>query len=311
MNRIDRVSAILIQLQSRSTIKAQQIAERFDISLRTVYRDIRTLEEAGIPIIGNPGIGYSLVAGYKLPPLMFTQAEALAFMTAEKLVNELTDSGSSEHYRSGMDKIKAVLRFADKDVLENIEASFGIMKTYRSKISDSGNTIQILLNSIEKRRILRITYFSDYKQKVSQREIEPVGIFFSRINWYLIAFCHTRNEYRTFKLNRIQEMSESGETFTKEHPSLNDFLEDTRKKEDLKEVVIRLKKNNISILGDDKYYHGLFSEIENGEYVELSFLTFSLEKFARWYLSFADTATIIQPDSLITEVRNILNRISI
>ena len=70
MNRIDRISAILIQLQSYSLVKAQQISERFNISIRTVYRDIRTLEEAGIPIIGNPGIGYSLAEGFKLSPLM-------------------------------------------------------------------------------------------------------------------------------------------------------------------------------------------------------------------------------------------------
>jgi predicted DNA-binding transcriptional regulator YafY len=98
MNRIDRLSAILIQLQSRPLTKSQQIADRFGISPRTVYRDIRALLDAGIPIIGSPGIGYSLVQGFKLPPLMFTQAEAIAFLTAEKLVNELTDLGSIEQY---------------------------------------------------------------------------------------------------------------------------------------------------------------------------------------------------------------------
>ena len=109
MNRIDRISAILIQLQSHSLVKAQQISERFEISIRTVYRDIRTLEEAGIPIIGNPGIGYSLAEGFKLPPLMFTQKEALSFLIAEKLVHELTDSNSNEHYKSGIEKIKSVM----------------------------------------------------------------------------------------------------------------------------------------------------------------------------------------------------------
>ena len=108
MNRIDRISAKLIQLQSHSLVKAQQISERFNISIRTVYRDIRTLEEAGIPIIGNPGIGYSLAEGFKLSPLMFTQKEALSFLIAEKLVHELTDSNSNEHYKSGIEKIRSV-----------------------------------------------------------------------------------------------------------------------------------------------------------------------------------------------------------
>jgi predicted DNA-binding transcriptional regulator YafY len=77
LNRIDRVTAILIQLQSKRVVKAQEIADRFTISLRTVYRDIKTLEEAGIPIIGEAGVGYSIMEGYRLPPVMFTKKKPL------------------------------------------------------------------------------------------------------------------------------------------------------------------------------------------------------------------------------------------
>src|SRR3954465_1610992 len=121
MNRIDRVTAILIQLQSRKIVKAQDIAERFNISLRTVYRDIRTLEEAGIPLIGEAGVGYSIMDGYRLPPVMFTKEEATAFLTAEKLVEKLTDTSTKESYRSAMYKVRSVLRSAEKDHLESIE----------------------------------------------------------------------------------------------------------------------------------------------------------------------------------------------
>ena len=91
MNRVDRISAILVMLQSRSVVRAVDIAKRFDISLRTVYRDMSSLYEAGVPICGDAGVGYSLIDGYRLPPLMFTQAEALAFVTAGKFVEQLTD----------------------------------------------------------------------------------------------------------------------------------------------------------------------------------------------------------------------------
>jgi predicted DNA-binding transcriptional regulator YafY len=309
MNRIDRVSAILVQLQSRSLVTAQHIADRFDISLRTVYRDIRALAEAGIPIIGNPGVGYSLVSGFKLPPLMFTQEEAFAFLTAEKLVNELTDSGSSEHYRSGMNKIRAVMRFADKDVLESVEVNMEILKTYKSP--SGANMLQILLQSLARKKALRISYFTDLRQETSERNVEPVGIFFSRAHWYLIAFCLTRNEYRTFRVDRIQTTNELNEDFSKQHPPLKDFLDDVRRTQDLEEVVIRLQKDKASIVDDDKYYHGLFSEHETGNGVELSFLTFSLDKFARWYLSFADIATILKPEALKEKVRAILRNISV
>src|SRR6185312_10720614 len=126
MNRIDRLTAILIQLQSRRVVKAQDIAERFSISLRTVYRDIRTLEEAGIPLLGEAGVGYSIMDGYRLPPVMFTKEEATAFLTAEKLIEKLTDNTTGEHYRSAMYKIKSVLRSAEKDYLENLDANIHV-----------------------------------------------------------------------------------------------------------------------------------------------------------------------------------------
>src|SRR6195952_2114515 len=105
MNRINRVSAILIQLQSRRVVKASDIAARFNISLRTVYRDVKTLEEAGVPIIGEAGVGYSIMDGYRLPPVMFTKEEATAFLTAEKFVEQLTDNETSAYYQSAMYKV--------------------------------------------------------------------------------------------------------------------------------------------------------------------------------------------------------------
>src|SRR6201996_7038224 len=106
MNRIDRVTAILVQLQSRKVVKAQDIADRFRISLRTVYRDIRTLEEAGIPVLGEAGIGYSIMDGYRLPPVMFTKEEATAFLTAEKFMEKLTDASTGTNYKSAMYKVR-------------------------------------------------------------------------------------------------------------------------------------------------------------------------------------------------------------
>ncbi len=118
MNRIDRVSAILIHLQTKKIVKAQEIADRFSISLRTVYRDIKALEESGVPVGGEAGVGYQLMEGYRLPPVMFTKEEAIAFLTAEKMVEKLTDASSKKHYKEAMLKIKAVLRYSEKDLLE-------------------------------------------------------------------------------------------------------------------------------------------------------------------------------------------------
>ena len=90
MNRIDRLTAILIQLQTKKVVKAQEIADRFNISLRTVYRDIRALEEAGVHIGAEAGIGYFL-ENYHLPPVMFTTEEASALMLGAKLIEKMSD----------------------------------------------------------------------------------------------------------------------------------------------------------------------------------------------------------------------------
>src|ERR1700752_4537968 len=127
MNRIDRLAAILIQLQSRRLVKAQDIADKFSISLRTVYRDVRALEEAGVPVIGEAGAGYKLMEGYKLPPVMFNQDEASALLTGAKLVQSKTDAGIWKHYTSALDKIKAVLRISEKDHIEEIDEHVAVI----------------------------------------------------------------------------------------------------------------------------------------------------------------------------------------
>jgi predicted DNA-binding transcriptional regulator YafY len=120
MNRIDRISAILIQLQSKRVVTAKEIARRFDISIRTVYRDIRTLEGAGIPIGSEAGLGYYLVEGYRLPPLMFTTDEVGALITAGKFVDRFADPSSKASYDSALYKIRAVLKSRDWDHAEEL-----------------------------------------------------------------------------------------------------------------------------------------------------------------------------------------------
>src|SRR5690606_7724559 len=121
MNRIDRLTAILIQLQTKRIVKAEEISERFEISLRTVYRDVKALMEAGVPIGSEAGKGYFIVDGYHLPPVMFNQDEASAMLTAGKLVDKMTDDSIRKAYESALLKIKSVLNDTEKDHLENLK----------------------------------------------------------------------------------------------------------------------------------------------------------------------------------------------
>lgn len=310
MNRIDRISAILIQLQTRRVVRAQDIADRFAISLRTVYRDIKTLEEAGIPIIGEAGVGYSLVDGFRLPPVMLTREEATAFLTAEKLVEQLTDNAVKADFTSAMFKIKAVLKSTEKDFLEDIDSSIRVLKSRRQTNNALElNLLQNTLKSISEKLALHINYFTYYRQEATERIVEPVGVFYLDNYWHLIAYCRMRNDYRDFRLDRISGIRLTDSPFTKEHPPLQEYLECRPKEENVSEVIIHVNKRVHPYLEGQKYYNGFISETFQGDKVEMHFLTSYLTGFSRWYLMFADEACIIKPTELKDKVKEIASSV--
>ncbi|MDI9863229.1 YafY family protein [Flectobacillus sp. DC10W] len=310
MNRIDRVTAILIQLQSKKVVKAQELADRFEISLRTVYRDIRTLEEAGVPIIGEAGIGYSLMEGYRLPPVMFTKEEATAFLTAEKLVEKLTDEQTRNTYQSALFKVKAVLKMTEKDYLDTISNHIEVLDNpYLPKHHDESNHIQTLLQSIAERRCVEMLYFANHSQVDSQRIIEPVGIFLQATAWYLIAYCRLRSDYRHFRIDRIKELKNTNLGFSSEHPSLQTYLPKFSQRENLTLVKILVQKNVLRYFGDQKYYNGFVDQKDRGEKVEMTFLTASIRGFAHWFLNFGEYAEILEPIELRGMVKGIVLKI--
>ncbi len=304
MNRIDRVTAILIQLQSKRVVKAQEIADRFSISLRTVYRDIKTLETAGIPVIGETGIGYSIMEGYRLPPVMFTKEEAIAFLTAEKLVEKLTDSSTQETYSAAMFKIKSVLRLSERDHIENMEQHIEVIDSpYFSKQKTDNGYLQKILQAIAEKLVINIDYFSEHSQQKNNRNIEPVGIFFMGRYWYLIAWCMLRKDYRTFRVDHIRYLSLTAIRFEKEHPTLSSFLTKVSKEKELHTIILLVEKNIVRHLGEQKFYNGFVSQKEMGDKIEMTFLTESLEGFARWYLLFGEWAEIVTPETLTGIIR--------
>ena len=113
--RLARLTAILTHLQSKRLITASELAKKHGVSIRTIYRDIRALKRSGVPIITEEGKGYTLIEGYHLPPVSFTESEANALITAEQLISRNRDASLIEQYRQAMTKIKAVLRHKEKD----------------------------------------------------------------------------------------------------------------------------------------------------------------------------------------------------
>lgn len=314
MNRIDRLAAILIQLQSRRLVKAQDIADKFFISLRTVYRDIRALEEAGVPVIGEAGTGYKLMEGYKLPPVMFNQEEASALLTASKLVQSKTDAGISKHYTSALDKIKAVLRVSEKDHMEEIDEHIVVMN-HRAFMPQPPPELhlQSLLKAISTSSVIDMNYTSIDKNEVTHRKIEPVGIYYMGSHWYVVAFCQLRNDYRNFRTDKIDKLIITDEPISKTHPPLQSFIDKMPDEKPVQQVVIDVEPDIVKYLGEQKYYSGFVEEERVGEYIRMNFLTGSLMGFARWFMLFGDHAKIIEPvalSELVAEIaENILKKL--
>jgi predicted DNA-binding transcriptional regulator YafY len=279
------------------------MAERFDVSLRTIYRDMRTLSEAGVPICGNSGVGYSLVEGYRLPSLMFTKEEAMAFLTAEKIIEQLTDTQNSNYFRQGMDKIRAALRAVDKKYLHDMDATIAVYKS-RNASESLPNLLQIILSSINDKLILEIDYINA-DENASKRALEAVGVSYSHPRWYLAAWCHLREEYRMFRLDRINNIKTTDNEHTKIHPPLESLL-GCDVPQCLIEVVLHTSKEVSKHFADRCYSMGLTAEKElaNGR-IEQTYMAYSLEGLARWVLANADTTTVIKP----VEIKDIIKQI--
>ena len=294
MNRIDRVTAILIQLQSAKIIKAQDIASRFNISLRTIYRDIRTLEEAGVPLIGGAGVGYSIMEDYRLPPIMFTMQEATAFLTAEKLIEKITDTSTVENYKSAMYKVKAVLRTKEKEFLEKADQHIQVVRRQTLSII-SDDLIQTILKSISEKKVLKMRYTAKYSEENTERTLEPIRISFISNRWHLIAYCLLRKVYRDFRIDRIEQLQITENVYKNEHPTLQKYLEEMAEKQALTKIVVMVEKRAAKHIEEPRLYYGFVSEKDIMDKKEMTFFVPSIEGFARWYMEFADQATIISP----------------
>jgi predicted DNA-binding transcriptional regulator YafY len=311
MNRIDRVTAILIQLQSKKVVKAQDIADRFKISLRTVYRDIKTLEEAGIPIIGEAGVGYSIMEGYRLPPVMFTKEEAAAFLTAEKIIEKFTDVSTQSSYKSAMYKVRAVLRSTEKDMLENMEDHIHVIRNVLPFNTGSiDNSLQPFLKSIAEKRVVHIRYTAFHSDETTERDVEPVGIFYASGYWHAIAYCRLRNDYRDFRADRILSILIKDEIFRKEHPSLKSYLDKVMQQQQLQKIVINVKQKTAKYLQAQKLYYGFISEKKLHDMVQMTFLCDMPNIFIRWYIMFAEDAEILYPESLQETLKDYVQKIA-
>ena len=220
--RLSRLTAILTQLQTKRLITATTLADKFNVSVRTIYRDIRALEQAGVPILTEDGKGYTLMDGYKIPPVMFSESQANALILAEQLVLKNRDSSFIKDYTEAVDKVKAVLKQADKDKA-NLLADRTRFEQNINRERNSNNISQ-LQQALTNFKLTKIDYMNE-QGKTSNRIIEPFALISTTENWLLIAWCRSRNEFRFFRLDRITNLQVLSENFTPHKMTLQQYFE--------------------------------------------------------------------------------------
>ncbi|MBU1371186.1 MAG: YafY family transcriptional regulator [Bacteroidetes bacterium] len=222
MNRIDRLFGISTLLQSNKFTSAEKIAEKFGISLRTVYRDLKSLNEQGLPICYEPQKGYHLVNGYFLPPVAFNLEEANALLLMEHIINAFSDKSIQKNYQSALVKIKSVLKQTQKDKIELLAGNMYFQLPDR--LTNDYEFLSIIQTAISNKSILEFEY-KDAKELLSKRKIEAIGLIFYAFGWHLIGWCQLRKDYRDFKVSRIVKIKDLEIPFAKEsHIPLTDYL---------------------------------------------------------------------------------------
>jgi predicted DNA-binding transcriptional regulator YafY len=301
MNRTDRLTAIIIYLQGRSRVKVEDLSERYDISKRTVYRDLRALQEAGVPIGSEEGQGYFIVKGYHLPPVMFDKDEAASLLAGERLMEKWSETKLSQSYSAALDKIRSVLRSREKEYLDTLDQHIKTFTYGDERQAETDYRIFIFLqDAVVNKEIVAIEYYSPYKDQYTQRDVEPLGLLIRRNYWYLAAWCRLRTDYRMFRVDRIENYKKTGEQLPEspEH-SLQEFSEQSlREEQDLEEVVVQFDEKMVRYLGDQKHYRGWVSEEKMDGGVKMTFLTSSIEYFARWLLMWGNGVRVLQPEQL-------------
>lgn len=225
--RLVRLTEVLTQLQSKRILTAREIAEKHHISIRTVYRDIRTLESSGIPIITIEGKGYSIMQGFNLPPVMFTEREANAMITAEQIIAGNKDKSLIEEYQNAVAKVKAILRHSQKEKTTLLSERIAVRKKDKNK--NASNYLMVIQEAVTNFKLIKISYDS-LENKKTVRFVEPFALYSTQENWLLIAYCRLRKDFRVFRLDRIKKIQVQHQQFEAHKMTLQEYFEICKEK---------------------------------------------------------------------------------
>jgi predicted DNA-binding transcriptional regulator YafY len=241
MNRTDRLLAIVLELQGKGRQRAGDLAQTFETSKRTIYRDIQALGQAGVPVVSVPGLGYSLMKGYFLPPLSFTTDEATMLLLGSDFMAQNFDAQYRTAAQSAGRKIEAVLPEKLRDEVYYLQSSirFVSSSSYTLDNFPKTETLQQLRRAIIQKTTVRFHYHTRYardgKSEQNERDADPYGLVHSTGAWHLVAYCHLRQDVRVFRLDRMDNLQLLERTFSR--PA--NFVMQKAEQDDTRSITVR------------------------------------------------------------------------
>jgi predicted DNA-binding transcriptional regulator YafY len=211
MRRADRLFHIIQLIRGRRLTTARYLAQRLEVSERTIYRDVADLQSQGVPIDGEAGVGYRLGAGFDLPPMMFTQDEAKAIVASVRLAQSWLDPALAQGAEDALGKIMSVLPIEARVAAEALAVYSG-----SDGLSDvTQRTLQTFREAVQEKRKVFVKY-RDLAEQSSERILRPLGCFYWGKVWTLSAWCERRNDFRTFRVDRVEKVKALEERFRDE-----------------------------------------------------------------------------------------------
>ena len=310
MNRTDRLLGVLLELQRKKWVRAEDLAARFETSKRTIYRDVMALCETRVPIRSQSGLGYSLVEGYFLPPVSFTSDEAIMLLLGSDFAAQNFDEKYREAARAASGKIEAVLSTQLRDEVQYLQNS--LVFHVSSKPRQSINLVSQIRTAIIERKRIRFDYHTRYNKsghsERNLREADPYGLMHYGDSWYLVAYCHLRKDFRTFKLDRVSDLILLEKVFQRRPEfKMEQPVDDGRNLE----VKVLFDLEAADWVKESRLYY-----ITSGEITDEGFLvTLHLhqeDELIDWLLSWGSRMRILQPESLrlrvIAEAKKIMQK---
>jgi len=299
MNRIDRLFGILLLLQRKSRIRAEDIAERYGITVRTVYRDISALHELGVPIVSMPGEGYRLMEGFYLPPLIFTADEASALFLGGRLLAHQADGHLPDTTTSALEKISAILPKRTANHVQQLSDIIHFSLPAR-KFNLDDKRLLLFQRAIVAQQVVHIAYHSLKDDTLTERDIEPLQLTYGNSAWYIHAYCRLRADIREFRLDRIEHLMSTMQTFTPRHVE--------QPPQDIIIVKIRMKPEQVRWVRERQHY-GFIEADYTDTHVTMTYQIHQFSEIKAWILGWGARVQIIEPTKLVNDIRDELKQL--